>query len=120
MRFTKDDYLEGAPELVGEVATSSEAYDLHSKKRDYETVGVQEYVVVALRQKKVFWFVNRDSEFTEKPVDSDNIHRSEVFPGLWLDPQALLELNGARLLEVLQRGLNTEEHARFVKRLAKQ
>ena len=35
-RFTPDDYLEGAPELVGGVASSLESIDLHSKKRDYE------------------------------------------------------------------------------------
>jgi hypothetical protein len=41
-----------------------------------------------------------------------------VFPGLWLDPQALLELNAPRLREVLQRGLDTPEHAAFVRQLA--
>ena len=41
---TRDEegYLAGAPELVVEVASSSEAYDLHSKKRDYERAGVRE------------------------------------------------------------------------------
>lgn len=119
MRFTEDDYLEGAPELIVEVASSTESYDLHSKKRDYELCGVKEYLVVALRQKKVYWFVSRDGTFEEFSPSDDGIYRSPIFPGLWLDPQALLELNGRRLLDVLQQGLATSDHADFVKSLAR-
>ena len=118
MRETEDEYLQGAPELVGEVASSTESYDLHSKKRDYERAGVREYVVVALRQRKVFWFVNREGKYEEKQPDADGVFRSEVFPGLWLDPQALVELNGRRLLEVLRQGLATPGHADFAAQLA--
>lgn len=121
MRFTEDDgeeFLEGAPEFVGEIASSTESYDLHSKKNAYENAGVKEYVVVALRQHQVFWFVNRDGRFHNKPQDDDGLLRSEVFPGLWLDPIALLELDGKRLLEVLNQGLDTTEHSEFVKHLA--
>jgi Uma2 family endonuclease len=32
-RLTEDDYIEGAPELIVEIAASSAAYDLHDKKR---------------------------------------------------------------------------------------
>jgi len=117
-RFTHDDYLEGAPELIAEVASSTESYDLHSKKLDYERAGVQEYLVVALRQEEVFWFVNRNGNLKEKQPADDGIFRSEVFPGLWLDPAALLRLDGSRLLEVLGQGCATEEHAAFVNRLA--
>jgi Uma2 family endonuclease len=118
MRYTEDDYLEGGPEWIGEVASSTEAYDLHSKKRDYERAGVQEYLVVALRQRKVFWLVNRAGHFEEKPPDADGAIRSEIFPGLWLDPQALLQLNGKRMIAMLRQGVDTPEHASFVQRLA--
>ncbi len=118
MQVTEEDYLQGAPELVGEVASSTEAYDLHSKKRDYERAGVKEYLVIALRQQTVFWFVNRGGKFEEQPPDADGVIRSEVFPGLWLDPAALVELNGRRLLEVLRQGLATSEHAAFAAQLA--
>jgi hypothetical protein len=40
-----------------------------------------------------------------------------VFPGLWLDPAALLAVNGAKLLETLDRGINDPQHAAFVERL---
>ena len=57
-----DGYLYGPPELIVEVASSSESYDLHSKKRDYERAGVREYAVVVLRQQQVQWFVLRDGQ----------------------------------------------------------
>jgi Uma2 family endonuclease len=118
LRFTDDDYLEGAPELAAEIASSTESYDLHSKKRDYERVGVREYLVVALRQRRIFWFRNRDGRFEEAPPDSDGIYRSAVFPGLWMDCDAFLELNGRQISDVLQQGLATAEHASFIARLA--
>ncbi len=117
-RFTEDDYLKGAPEFIGEVASSSEAIDLHAKKRDYLKAGVREYLVLALRTKKTTWFVNRDGSFEELPPASDGTYRSEVFPGLWLDPDALLALDGKQLLSVLRIGTATQEHAEFQKQLA--
>jgi Uma2 family endonuclease len=118
MRVNKDEYLEGAPEWAGEIASSTESIDLHLKKTDYEKAGVREYVVVALRQQRVFWFVSRNGRFEEPPPGPDGILRSEVFPGLWLDPTALLNLDGRRLRQVLQRGLKTKEHAARVAELA--
>jgi hypothetical protein len=47
----------------------------------------------------------------------DGILRSTVFPGLWLDPAALMSDDFATLLEVLQRGLESQEHAVFAARL---
>jgi len=38
-----NDYIEGAPEFIAEVAASSAACDLHDKKRAYRRNGVQEY-----------------------------------------------------------------------------
>jgi Uma2 family endonuclease len=115
----KEDFIHGAPEWMAEVASSTEAIDLHLKKADYEKAGVKEYVVVALRQQRVFWFVSRKSQFEELALAPDGIFRSEVFPGLWLDPNALLNLDAKRLHRVLQRGLKTKEHAAWVAELAK-
>jgi Uma2 family endonuclease len=50
-----DGDVAGSPELIAEVASSSESYDLHSKKRDYEQAGVLEYIVLCLRQQEVVW-----------------------------------------------------------------
>lgn len=115
---TPDEYVRGAPELIVEVASSSESIDLHSKREDYRQAGVKEYLVVTLRQEIINWFVLRDGAYQELLIGADGILRSEVFPGLWLDPAALLRLDGKRLKEVLQQGLATPEHAAFVARLA--
>lgn len=42
---SEDDYVEGAPELIVEVASSSASYDLHDKLQVYRRNGVQEYIV---------------------------------------------------------------------------
>jgi Uma2 family endonuclease len=115
--WEEDDYLTGAPELVAEVAWASESIDLHAKRKDYEKAGVREYLVVALRQKQVFWFIRRRGKFRELAPGDDGVIRSEVFPGLWLDPAALLRRDRKRLLAVLKRGLASPEHAGFVARL---
>src|SRR5262245_17339810 len=107
MRLNEDGYLEGAPEFVAEIAYGSESIDLHGKKDDYERTGVKEYLVVALRQQRVHWFILRDGRYHNHPPGADGIYRSEVFPGLWLDPAALLRLDALRIKQVLDQGLAT-------------
>jgi Uma2 family endonuclease len=51
--LSEDDYLEGAPELIAEVAASGASYDLHEKLRAYRRNGVQEYVVWRVYYKQV-------------------------------------------------------------------
>jgi hypothetical protein len=113
----EDEYLCGAPELVAELSFSSESRDLGPKYRDYEQAGVREYLVVLLRRKEVRWFVRRESGFVSLEPGADGIYHSEVFPGLWLDPEALLRGDIDRVLEVLDQGLATPDHARFVEQL---
>ena len=48
----------------------------------------------------------------------DGIHRSEIFPGLWLDAEALFAEDRRRLIRILNRGLRSPEHAAFVAKLA--
>jgi len=117
-RENDEQYLVGAPELVVEVASSSVAYDLHSKLRDYEKYGVREYMVVVVREESIRRFVRADNQLVEQSADSDGIFRSHVFAGLWLDPQALLLRDLSRLREVAEHGIASSEHAAFVKRLA--
>ncbi|HZT81031.1 MAG TPA: Uma2 family endonuclease [Gemmataceae bacterium] len=114
----EDDYITGAPELIVEVAETSEPVDLGAKRADYERAGVREYIVVSLRQRRVIWFVRRGTSLEEVGPGPDGVFRSEVFPGLWLDAAALLRQDGRRVLEVLRQGLATPEHAAFITRLA--
>jgi Uma2 family endonuclease len=116
----EDDYLHGAPELIVEVSSSTESIDLHRKKRDYEKAGVREYVVLALRMQQVFWFVRRRGKYQEVPLPADGVFRSRVFPGLWLDAEALLRNQRPRVLAALKQGLRAPEHAAFLVKLEKQ
>ena len=113
----QDDYLEGAPELVVEIAGTSASYDMHDKKRVYARNGVREYLVALTYEQKVCWFILREGEYEELQPGADGILRSEVFPGLWLQPNALWQNDLAGLLTVLQQGLAAPEHAAFVESL---
>ena len=111
-------YLAGGAELVVEIARSSRKIDLGPKYRDYERAGVLEYLVVALDPDEIHWFVRRVDRLERLAPGPDGFYRSEVFPGLWLDPQALFfeDLDG--IIATLNLGLATPEHADFVARLA--
>jgi Uma2 family endonuclease len=112
-----DGYVVGPPEFIVEIARSSRRFDLGSKKRDYERAGVLEYLVLAFAPNEVFWFVLRGNVFAPLPPGPDGIFRSQVFPGLWLDPAAFFAEDLDRLIAVLDEGLATPEHAAFVAKL---
>ena len=111
-------FVVGAPELVVEVSVSSRRYDLGPKKADYERAGVREYLFVGLDPREVRWFARRDAGFAELAPGDDGLFRSEVFPGLWLDPSAFFDGDLNALVAALDRGLATPEHAAFARRLA--
>jgi Uma2 family endonuclease len=119
-RISEDDYIEGAPELIVEVAASSAAYDLHEKLRAYRRNGVQEYLVWRVYDKQVDWFRLINDEYVRLTPDADGIVHSRVFPGLCLSVAALLAGDMTTVLAELQKGLGTPEHAAFVERLKRQ
>jgi len=55
-RISADDYIEGAPELIVEIAASSASYDLYEKKKIYRRNGVQEYIVWRVYDEALDWF----------------------------------------------------------------
>jgi len=116
-RITEDDYIEGAPELIVEIAASSASYDLHDKLRVYRRNGVQEYLIWQIYHNKFDWFRLKNGEYLTLEPDANGIIKSEIFPGLWLTVPALLQGNLAQVLTVLQSGLNSSEHADFVQYL---
>jgi Uma2 family endonuclease len=117
-RISADDYVEQAPELVGEVAASSVSIDLNTKFEVYRRCGVREYVVWRVQDRAFDWFVLRGEEYQRLEAGPDGIHRSETFPGLWMDAAAMGRWDVARVLEVLRQGTASAEHAAFVSRLA--
>ena len=117
-RVSDDDYVEGAPELVVEIAASSASYDLHDKLNAYRRNGVQEYLVLRTAEAAVDWFeLADDGEYRRLPHDGNGIYSSRVFPGLWLDAAALLRQDMASVTEVGQQGIASTEHTAFVERL---
>ncbi len=112
---TPDDWLEGPPELVAEIAHSSRSIDLHSKRNDYARYGVREYLVLSLEEPKLYWFDLTKQELLQP--DSDGIIRLRTFPGLWIHEAALLAKNFQQLMSTLELGLATQQHADFVARL---
>ena len=117
-RLSEDDYIEGAPELVVEIAASSVAIDLHAKKQAYRRNGVKEYIVWQVLDQTISWFYLEKGEYLDLPVDTDGIIRSRVFPGLWLAVAELLAGNMRCVLAVLQEGVQSPEHGAFVQKLA--
>lgn len=117
-QLSEDGYLEGATELVAEVSSSTVSIDLNQKLRVYRRNGVREYVVWRVRDNQIDWFELQDGEFVRRDPDPDKIHRSRVFPGLWLNLEAMLRDDTAAVLETAQQGTTSPEHARFVEELA--
>ena len=116
-RISEDDYIEGAPELVVEIAASSVAIDLHGKKQAYRRNGVREYIVWQVLDQKLSWFSLQEGEYLELLPNEKGILQSRVFPGLWLAVNELLTGNMQIVLNVLQAGLQSVEHADFIERL---
>jgi len=116
-RFSDDDYIEGAPELIVEIAASTAAIDLHAKKQAYRRNGVAEYIVWQVLDQKLRWFYLEQGEYLELLPATDGISRSRIFPGLWLSSAELLAGNMPQVLSVLQTGLQSSEYAEFAKKL---
>jgi Uma2 family endonuclease len=114
VRPTPEGVLTGAPELIVEVAASSEANDLHDKLRVYRRNGVHEYLVWLAYEQEIRWYALQDEEYRLLIQDEQGVLHSQVFPGLWLDPARFWAGDLADLLQVLQAGLTTPDHAAFI------
>ena len=114
--LSADDYVEGAPELVVEVAASSAAHDMHNKLHVYRRCGVLEYIVWRVHDQAVDWFVLGDDGY--QPLHAaGGVLESPTFPGLRLASAALLADDGAGVLTELRRGIETPAHTGLVERL---
>ncbi len=117
VRIGEKAYIEGAPDLVAEVASSSVSYDLGDKLKAYRRNGAREYVVWRVLDRQIDWFVLHQDRYESLSPAADGILRSTVFPGLCLDPTALMRGDVNAVLALVQQGLHSPEHADFVTRL---
>ena len=116
-RVSGDDYIEGAPELVVEVAASSASHDLHDKLNVYRRNGVREYLVWRTLDERIDGFELVDDEYRPLLADDAGVIRSKVFPGLEIDVGALLGGDVAGAIERARAGVGSPDHTAFVARL---
>lgn len=116
-KITDDDYLAGGPEFVAEIAATSAAYDLHEKLAVYARHGVREYLVWRTYDNSVDYFALEGPGY--RRIEAvDGVYRSQVLPGLWLKPDAIVAWNWQSALQVLQQGIASAEHQTFAQALA--
>ncbi len=118
VRISDEDYIEGAPELVAEVAASSVSIDMNQKLHVYRRNQVREYIVWRTQDNEIDWFILRGGQYVAQLPNSDGLLCSEVFPGLWLDAAAMTDGDMETVIRAAQRGVESDEHKRFVSSLA--
>jgi Uma2 family endonuclease len=95
-------YLEGAPQLVVEIAASSASYDLHDKKEAYRRNGVREYVVWRVLDEAVDWLRLEDGAYVRVEPSARGLIESATFPGLRLNVPKLLAGDLAAVLRAVR------------------
>ena len=116
-RLDTGGYVAGGPELVAEVAGGRTDAVLRAKKLTYRRAGIREYILWHVKDREVEWFSLGGTRYAKLRAGKDGIHRSLVFPGLWLDVAALVRFDGPEVMRVLGQGLTSPEHAAFVESL---
>jgi Uma2 family endonuclease len=119
VRIGTKGYIIGAPDLVAEVASSSASYDLGNKLDTYRRNGAREFMVWRVLDRQIDWFVVHEDRYEPLNAAADGTLHSTVFPGLWLDPAALVRGDLNAVFALVQQGLNSREHIDFAARLEK-
>ena len=84
--------IAGAPDLLIEILSpSNRGYDFIKKAALYATFGVQEFWIVDIKAQTIFVQVLRNGLF-EPLTSDDGIVRSQVLPGLVVDPRQVLSI----------------------------
>ncbi len=118
--ISEDDYIEGPPELIVEIAASSAAYDLHDKLRAYKRNGILEYLVWRVENEAFDWFVLVEGNYKALQMNEQGIIASPTFAGLTLNVPALLSSDLAKVIDDVQANIKTKKHEGFVERLIRQ
>lgn len=100
----KEGYVEGAPELIVEVAATSASYDKNQKCAVYQRHAVREYIIWRVLDQAIDWYILTNDRYEPLALE-DGVYRSPLFRGLWLDASALIAGDLAKALAVLQRGI---------------
>lgn len=117
-RIAADDYLEGAPELIVEIAASSSSYDMNAKLNAYRRNGVREYLVWQVYENRILWHELVDGQYVPLKPDQRGAIASRIFPGLVLAVDAMQRRALAEVLAELQCHVGTPVHQAYVRSLA--
>jgi len=93
-----DGYVHGPPELIVEVAASTASLDANAKAEAYHAAGVPEYLLWRTQEERIDWYERKDDRYLALAPDADGLIESTLFPGLILDPDALLRGDLATVL----------------------
>lgn len=119
----QDGYLEGAPELVFEIAASSVGIDSTDKLNLYERGGTREYLIWRTEDRQIDCLIRVGERLMPYAFEDNNpndIYKSAAFPGVWFDFKAILEGRLTDALATLNAGIASEEHRAFVNSFVKE
>jgi Uma2 family endonuclease len=102
-RIDEHGYLQGAPDLVVEIAASSASYDLHDKMESYRRSGVPEYIVWRVLDGQIDWFRLASGVYRTIEPEEAGLVASTTIPKLRLDAPAMLRGDLARVLTLVER-----------------
>ena len=114
----EDDILNGTPELIVEVAGTSDDVESGARRELYHRLGVKEYLRWLVAEDRIEWETLADGEYRELPADEAGVILSEVFPGLWLNGPGLLAGDTGAVMATLGLGLRSPGHRKFAGRFA--
>ncbi len=93
-----DGYVHGPPELIVEVAASTASLDANAKAEAYHAAGVREYLLWRTEEERIDWYEHTGDRYLAMTPNADGLVESNLFPGLILDPAALLRGDLATVL----------------------
>ncbi len=75
---------------------------------------MREYLAWIISENRIAWWELKAGEYVEIDPDKDDLLKSRVFPGLWLNAPALLRGEMKAVFAGLQCGLESDAHAQFL------
>jgi Uma2 family endonuclease len=91
-RLTSDGIVGKADLVVEVVSSDSVTRDRRDKLREYAEAGIPEYWIVEGREGRsgvMIFRLHEEGYYIEIAPDKDGLLRSQVLPGLWIDPSWL-------------------------------
>lgn len=113
-RYDSDGFLTGVPEFVGEIADDDTVeLDAGPKRELYQRIGVREYFLWRVREKRIDWWGLVDGIYQPVPTDHAGVAHSRVFPGFRVNIPVLLRDDARQVADTIDTGLASPEYQAF-------